>query len=160
MRLVLSLLEAGKLPVHLFFPAIHANLAVGYFPATLVLDVLLELFYSHVFELDVGLCLPVDSIIGLKLLLELDDSLISFIESTSECNHDISLLQQQLLVPIHLLLVLLDLDALLLYLLHLFVEFHSHDTLFLFESISELREILNLLTTDEDLRVHGLDLLL
>jgi hypothetical protein len=159
MRLVLPFLEACKLPVHLFFPAIHANLAVGHLPAALVLNVLLKLLYSHIFELDVCLCLPVDSIVGLKLLLKLDDCLISLIEPTSKSNHDISLLQQELLVPIYLLLVLLDLDTLLLDLLHLLVKFHSHDTLFLFEGISELREILYFLTTDEDLRVHGLDFL-
>lgn len=64
-RLILSLLKAGELPIHLLLPAIHANLAIWHFPPTVVLDVLLKLLDSHVLELYVSLCLSVYSIVGL-----------------------------------------------------------------------------------------------
>lgn len=88
--------------------------------------------------------------------MKLNDCLVSFIQPAGQGDHDISLFQQQLLVSVHLLLVLFDLDPFLLYLLHLLVEFHSHYSLLLLQSISELRQVLYLLTTNEDLRVHGL----
>lgn len=130
--LILPLLKACELSIHLLLPAVHANLTIGDLSVTFILDELLELFNSHIFKLYICLGLAIDAIIGFQLLLELNNGFISFIEPASQSNHDISLLEQELLVSINLLLVFLNLDSLLLNFLHFFIEFHSHNSLFFF----------------------------
>lgn len=130
--LILPLLKACELPIHLLFPAVHANLTIWNLSVAVILYELLELFNSHIFKLYISLGLSIDAIIGFQLFLELNDGFISLIEPASQSNHDISLLQQELLVSINLLLVFLNLDSLLLNLLHFFIEFHSHYSLFFF----------------------------
>ena len=61
--------------------------------ATIVFDKLLELLYPVIFEFNVLLCLSVDAIVGIQFLLELDDCLVSFIETACKSNHDVSLLK-------------------------------------------------------------------
>jgi hypothetical protein len=158
-RLILSFLEACKLPIHLLFPAIHANLTIWHLSTAVILNKLLQLFNSHILKLYIRLSLSIDAVISLQLLLQLNDSFISLVEPACQCNHDVSLLKQELLVSIYLLFVFLDLDPLLLNLLHFFIEFHSHNSLFFFQGISELREIFNLFTTNQNLRIHSLYLL-
>ena len=41
-------------------------------------------------------------IIGLQLLLQSQDLLVPFIQPSSQRNHDVTLFQQQLLIPIYL----------------------------------------------------------
>ena len=160
MGLILPLLKACELPIHLLFPAVHANLTIWNLLVAVILYELLELFNSHIFKLYICLSLTIDAIIGFQLLLELNNGFISLIEPASQSNHDISLLQQELLVSINLLFVFLNLDSLLLNFLHFFIEFHSHNSLFFLQGISKLRKIFNLFTTYQNLRIHGLYLLL
>ena len=69
-----------------------AELALRRFLATLLSDEVFQLLCSHLSDLYHLFCLSVDPIISIKLLLELNDGLISLIESASESYHDISLL--------------------------------------------------------------------
>ncbi len=51
-------------------------------------------------------------VVGIELLLKLNDCFVALIETRSKRNHNVSLLLQQTLVSVHLLLVLLNLLAL------------------------------------------------
>lgn len=128
------------------------------FSVALVLDESLQLFNAVILQFYVLFCFSVDSVICIKFFLQLYDSFVSLIEPRSKSNHDVSLLEEQLLVPVHLLLVLLYLDTFLLDLLHLLVEFFSQHPLLLFQGDSELGGVLDLFTTNEHLGVHGVDL--
>ena len=103
-------------------------------------------------------CLTIYPIIRIQLLLQLYDSLVSLIQSTSKCNHDIALFKQQLLVAIDLLFVLFNLYSFLLNFLHLLVVLFANDLLLRFQCISELRRVFNLLATNKHLAVHGANL--
>ena len=69
-----------------------AELALRRFLATLLSDEVFQLLCSHLSDFNHLFCLSVDPIISIKLLLELNDGLISLIESASESYHDVSLL--------------------------------------------------------------------
>jgi hypothetical protein len=58
---------------------------------TIVLDEYLELLNSIILEFDVLFSLSIDSVICVEFLLELDDGFVSFVQSTGESNHDVSL---------------------------------------------------------------------
>ena len=60
-----------------------------------------------------------DAVVSVQFLLQLYDGLVPFIQTAGQRNHNVSLLEQQLLVPIHLSLLFLDLSALSLHLLKL-----------------------------------------
>lgn len=99
-------------------------------PAVLPNEVL-QLGYPgvHVFNAELGL--HGDAVISVKLLLQLNNGLISFVEARREGNHDVSLLQQQVLVPVHLGLPLFDLVPLSLDLVEFDLVFLSDEALLL-----------------------------
>lgn len=100
-----------------------------------------------------------DTIIGVQLFLQLDNSLIAFVEAGGERDHDISLLEQQLLVPVHLGLILFNLLPLALNVREFSFILFSDNALLGFERRSELGEVLDLLAADEHLAAEEADLL-
>lgn len=60
--------------------------------ATLVPDVALQLLDARLLALDARLCLKGDAVVGVQLLLQLNDGLIALIQARSQSNHDVSLL--------------------------------------------------------------------
>ena len=81
-----------------------------------VLNILLQLVHSLLLLHDIVVRVECDLVICVQLFLQLDDGLISLVESTGQGYHDVSLLEQQLLVSINLSLPLLQLISLLLHL--------------------------------------------
>ena len=97
------------------------------------------------------LCVLVNTIVCIKLFLELDDCLISLVQSRSQCYHDVSLLQKELLVSVDLGLLFLDLGALSLHLLEFKLVLLSDQLLLLFQEGAELRRLFDLLATYQHL---------
>lgn len=64
------------------------------FVSALFRNEVLQLHGPHGFGFDDLLRLSMDSIISIKFFLELDDSLVSLVESGSESDHDVSLLEE------------------------------------------------------------------
>lgn len=91
--------------------------------------------------------------------MQLDDCLITFIESRRQCNHNVPLLQEKLLVSVNLGLALLYLVSLPFDLVQLALVLLSDSFLLLLESCSELGCVFNLFATVEHLRVHRFDLI-
>ena len=123
-------------------------------------DKLLELMnasLSHLNELFSVLVYPV---ISIKLLLQLNNGLISFIEAGCKCNHDVTLFQKQLLISVYLSFLFLNLGPLTLHLLKFLLILHPYQLLFFFEQSPELRRLLNFLTSYQHLRVESPYLLL
>ena len=162
MRRILSFLESIHILHREFWLTILVESANHGRQLTLALDcnVLLQLLDPVVFLVNKQLRFSIDSVIGVQLFLQLNNGFVSFIEPARKCNHYVSLLQQQLLVPIYLLLVFFNLDSLLFDFLHLLVVFLSNHSLLLFQCISELRSVFNFLATNQHLWVHGEYLLL
>ena len=93
--LILPIVVARKVFNQVFLLAIcSADLALWHLLPTIVFDERLKLLYPEVFELNVLLGLPVDPIVGIEFLLQLDDGLISFVQSASKSDHDVPLLQE------------------------------------------------------------------
>mmetsp|Transcript_29520 Transcript_29520/g.28683 ORF Transcript_29520/g.28683 Transcript_29520/m.28683 type:complete len:232 (+) Transcript_29520:603-1298(+) len=115
------------------------------FLPTLLPDESFQLLSPHLLQLNDLLSLPMDPIIRIQLLLQLYDSFISLVEPACECYHDISLLQEELLVPVYLGLVFLYLAPFFLDVLELqLVLLPDHPLLFL-QGTPELWCILHLL---------------
>ena len=134
MRLVFPIVIARKMLNEIVFLTIHSDLAWRNFLSTLVLYKLLKLFNSVVLQFDVLLCLSIDSIISIKLFLELNDGLISLIQPTGKRNHDIPLLNKDMLVSVYLLHVFFNLASLLLNFLNFFIILFPNQPLAFFKS--------------------------
>jgi len=126
--------------------------------ATLLSNKSLQLLDAGLLTLDAALSLQRDPVVGVKLLLQLDNGLVSLVQSGSQRDHNVALLQQQLFVSVDLRLALLDLIAFALNLIQLGFVLLSDALLLFFERGPELRSVFDFLATGEDLRVHCLDL--
>jgi len=111
----------------------------------------LELLHAEHLLINDLLGVLVNPIVCVQLLLELDDSLIPLVQPRSQCDHDVSLLQKELLVPVDLGLFFLDLGALSLHLLELQLVLLSDQLLLLFQEGAELWRLLDLLATYQHL---------
>jgi len=87
--------------------------------AALLADERLELLDPCLFALNTVFGLQGDPVVRVKLFLQLDDCLVSFIESRRESDHDVPLLEQKLFVSVDLGFSLFDLVSFAFY----FVEF-------------------------------------
>ncbi len=114
---------------------------------------LLELLNARLSDLNELLCVLVNAIVRVQLLLQLNDRLVAFIESRGKRNHDVPLLEQQLLVSVHLCLFFFDLRALPLHFLQFKLILLPDQFLFLLQERAKLRGLLDLLPADEHLRV-------
>ena len=121
MGLILPLLITRKVPYEIIFLTIDSHLIGRYLSAAFVLNEGLELFDSIVLKLHALFGISVDSVVCLQFFLKLNDCFVSLVQSRSQSDHDVTLLQQQLFVSVYLLLVFFDLNTLLFYLLHLLV---------------------------------------
>ena len=110
-------------------------------------DRLLEPDDPHPPPLSELLALLVDPVVRVQLLLQLDNRLVPLVQPRRQSNHNVSLLQQQLLVTIHLGFVLLDLLTLTLQLTQTTLVLLTNCTLLLFQGSLELGGIFNLLAT-------------
>jgi len=153
-RLVFSLVEAGEMAVEVFFLAIHEVGALRHLPAALFSDEGLQLVDPEVLDFHALLHVVVNAVVGLHLLLELDDSLVSLVQSGRKCDHDVSLFQKQVLVPVHLLLVFLDLKTFFFDLLDFNIVLLPDNSLSFFNGRSELRRVFNFLASNQHLAVH------
>lgn len=90
-----------------------------------------------------------NTIISIKLLLQLNYSLVSFIKSSCESYHNISLLQQQLLISIYLSFVFFDLLPLSLDVSEFRLIFLAYNALLCLESRAKLRQVLDLFSSDQ-----------
>lgn len=100
-----------------------------------------------------------DALECIKLLLQLNNGLIPLVEACRQRNHNVALLQKQLLVSVHLCFVLLDELPLSFNVLKLALVLLPNGFLPFFECRTELRGILYFLSASEHLRVHKADLL-
>ena len=119
-----------------------------------------KLLDSRLLTLNARLCLERDSVVSVKFLLQLYDGLITLIKTRGKRNHDVTLLQEQLLISVNLSFAFFDLVSFPFNLVQLGFILLPDPLLLLFERSPELGRVLNLLATWEDLRVHGLDLVL
>lgn len=103
----------------------HANrllivkLAWGYFSPALFRDEVFQLHDPEGLGLNHLFGFPVDPVVSIQFFLQLNYGFISLVEPGGQSDHDVSLLQKQLLVPVYLLFVLVKVHPLLLYLLQL-----------------------------------------
>ena len=125
----------------------------------MVSDGLLESVYPTGFPLGVLLVVLVLAVHCVEFLLQPDDGLVAFIEAGCQSDHDVPLLEQQLLVAVDLCLVLLNLLPLSLQLTQPPLVLLPYQPLPLLQGRLELRRVLDLLTTHQQLRVEHLDLL-
>jgi hypothetical protein len=79
----------------------------------------LELLHAEYLLINDLLGVLVYPIVGVQLLLKLDYCLIPLVQPRSKCNHYVTLLQKELLVPVYLGFLFLDLSALSLHFLEL-----------------------------------------
>ena len=119
----------------------------------------LQLLDPRLLRLDARLCLQGDPVVRIKFLLQLNDCLISFVQTTGQGNHDVSLFEQELFISVNLSLSFFDLGPLTLYLVQLCLIFLPDALLLLFERRPELRRVFNLLASRQNLRVHCFDFL-
>lgn len=126
----------------------------------LLFDEVLKLEHPRLFDFNDLLSVLMDSIIGVELLLKLDYGLVALIKSACQSDHDVSLLQQELLVSVDLGLVFLDLSPLALHVLELLLILLPDELLLLLEQGTELRGLLDFLAANEHLGVEGANLLL
>lgn len=115
---------------------------------------------SRLLSLDARFGLQSNPVIGVKLFLQLNDCLVSLVEAAREGDHDISLLQQELLVAVHLGLALLDLGPLALNLIQFRLVLLPYTLLLLLERRPKLRSVFDLLSAGQNLRIHCFDFLL
>jgi len=99
-------------------------------------------------------------IIRVQLLLQLYYRLIPLIQPRCQRYHYVPLLKQQLLVPVNLCLLLLDLVPLLLHLLQLLLILLPNQLLLLLQHYPKLWRLLDLLPPDQHLRIKRPYLLL
>ena len=128
--------------------------------ATLFSNVGFELLDSGLFTLDARLGLKCDPVVSIELLLQLDNALISFIQSAGQGNHNVSLFEKQLLVAVNLCLAFFDSLALTLDFVQLCFILLSDAFLLFFQGRAELRSVFDHFTTRQNLRSHSLDLIL
>ena len=159
MRLILPLLIARKMPYQIIFLAINSHLVGRYLPTAFVFNERLKLFDSVVFKLHALLSVSVDSVVCFEFFLELNDCFVSLVQSGSQSDHDVSLLEQKLLVAVNLLFVFFYLNTFLFDFLHFLIVLFAYHALSFFESVSKLRSVFHFLATNEELAVHGSDLL-
>jgi hypothetical protein len=95
-----------------------------------------------------------------KLFLQLDYGLITLVQPCCKCDHDVPLLEEELLVAIHLGLVFLYLLPLFLDVAQSSLVLLTNGPLLLLQSRLELWCVLYLLPANEQLRVKSLNLLL
>ena len=81
------------MPNKVVFLAIEVLRIWWYFLSALILDELLELLNTVVFDFHALFSVPIDPIVSFELFLELDDGFVPLIESTCESDHDVPLLQ-------------------------------------------------------------------
>jgi len=96
-----------------------------------------------------------DPVVCIEFFLKLNNGLISFIKSTRQSNHNVSLFKQKLLVPINLCLFFLDLSPFSFHLLKFLLILLSNQLLFLLKQSSELRCLFYLFTPNKHLRVES-----
>lgn len=88
---------------------------------------------------------------SIELTLQINYGLIPLIQSWRQPNHDVSLLQQQVFVSLHVHLIIFQLLPLTLKLIQFGLVFLSYHALTLLQSWLELRCFLDVLTTDQHL---------
>mmetsp|Transcript_4805 Transcript_4805/g.17980 ORF Transcript_4805/g.17980 Transcript_4805/m.17980 type:complete len:263 (+) Transcript_4805:1829-2617(+) len=93
-------------------------------------------------------------IVCIELLLQLENNLVSFVETSSEGNHYVSLFEKQVFVAIHLSLVLLDGLTLTFQLIQLVTVDSMNALVFLLQQLTEHWCFLNLFTTNQELTLH------
>ena len=91
--MILSLVVRGKVPHKVVFLTIDILWILRHLSATLILDKLGKLLDPVVLDFHALLSVSVDTVVSFQLFLQLDDSLISLIQSASQSNHDVSLLE-------------------------------------------------------------------
>ena len=148
------------MPYQIIFLTVDSHLVGWNLSAAFILDEGLELLDSIILKLHALLSVSVYPIVCLQFFLKLNDCFVSFVQPRSQSDHDITLLEQELFVSVYLLLVFFDLNTFLFYLLHLLVVFFADHPLSFLQCISELRCVFYFLATNEQLAVHGGDLLL
>jgi len=92
--------------------------------------------------------------------LQLNDRFITLIEPSSEANHDISLLKEQVLISVYLNFVIFQLLSFFLKLIKFDFVLLPNDSLLGLEGILELRSVFDLLASYKHLGSHHLDFLI
>lgn len=98
--------------------------------------------------------LLLDVVIRIQFLLQLENRIVSLVQSCSQRDHDVPLLQQELLVLVRLRLVLLDLLSLLLQLLKFLLVLLPDDLILLLQRTLELRSLFHFLSSNQHLRLQ------
>jgi len=111
------------------------SLALGFYKFSKLLDDLV--LYTNVL-----LGFFVDAVVGIEFFLELNYSFVPLVKSPGECDHDISLFEQQRLVLVDLLLIHFDFFPFFLDFLHFLSVLHPDLSLLLFNSRSEVGMVL------------------
>mmetsp|Transcript_14197 Transcript_14197/g.40250 ORF Transcript_14197/g.40250 Transcript_14197/m.40250 type:complete len:329 (+) Transcript_14197:602-1588(+) len=95
-------------------------------------------------------------VVGLELLLEVQDLLVPFVKPRSESDHDVPLLEKKLLVPVDLRLVLSNVGELALQLLDLHLVLGPDPVVLLLKHLPEGVRLLDVrgLTPDDNLSLH------
>ena len=124
----------------------------------LVLKKSLELL-NAILTARAALAQPLTSAVKLgQLLLHRDDSFVPFIQSRGQPNHNVTLLEQQVFVPLDVNFVIFKLLPFSLELAQLPLVFLANQTLFLGQGCLELRRLFNGLATFKHLRLEHFDL--
>ena len=105
----------------------------GWLHLACVSDELLELLDADKFLVDDLLGVLVDAVVGVELLLQLDDRLVTLVQPRGQGDHDVSLLKKQLLVPVDLGFLFFYLSPLTFHLLQLQLIFLPDQLLLLFK---------------------------
>ena len=160
MRLIFPFVITCKVSDQVVFQAIHILRVCWNFSSTIIDNEGLQLFYPVILDLHALFCISIDLIICFKLLLQLNNSFISFIESWSQCNHDVSLFEKKLFISVNLLLVFFNLDTFFFNFLHFNIVLLANKPLSFLKCWSELWSVFYLLSSNEHLTVHCLYFLL
>ena len=112
---------------------------------------LLELLHAEYLLINDLLGVLVYPIVCVQFLLQLDYCLVPLVQPRSKRNHYVALFQKELLVPVNLGLLFLDLGAFSLHLLQLQLVLLPDQLLLLLQEGAELWRLLDLLTTNQHL---------
>ena len=100
------------------------------------------------------------AVISLELLLHGEDLLVALVQPLRQRDHDVPLLEEEVLVAVHLRLVLLHVLPLLLELPEPLLVLAADAPLLLLEEAAEGRHVLDLVAADQELALHAVDPLL
>ena len=123
-------------------------------------DKFFKLLASKLFKLNCLFSFTVKAVVSIQLFLQRDYLLISFVESTCQSNHNVTILHQNVLISVNLLFVLFDLLTFPFYFCEFNLIFLSYKTLLMFKCCTELRSIFDFTPAYQHLRVHSFDFLL